>query len=160
MKEIGDANLKLTHPIMHNSFHPTIRDGSTWSKFGARGEHGDIFLFSTVFFPSDTLMYGISRDGYRILTYALVSTWSLVSSRWEHIKRKVHPCIEFMFILLIHSLIWHKCDKYNSVSDFCFDLLKTCWWNVRGYQEYQFDLNSQSGHSCIWGVKYFKRYCM
>ena len=32
---------------LHNLFHPTIRDGSTWSKFGARGEHGDIFLFST-----------------------------------------------------------------------------------------------------------------
>ena len=25
-------------PGLHNSFHPTIRDGSTWSKFGARGE--------------------------------------------------------------------------------------------------------------------------
>ena len=28
---------------LHNFFHPTIRDGSTWSKFGARGEHGDVF---------------------------------------------------------------------------------------------------------------------
>ena len=26
---------------LHNLFHPSIRDGSTWSKFGARGEHGD-----------------------------------------------------------------------------------------------------------------------
>ena len=26
---------------LHNLFHPTIRDGSTWSNFGARGEHGD-----------------------------------------------------------------------------------------------------------------------
>ena len=26
---------------VHKSFHPTIRDGSTWSKFGARGEHGE-----------------------------------------------------------------------------------------------------------------------
>ena len=33
---------------LHNSFHPTIRDGSTWSKFGARGEHGDVFLFSNL----------------------------------------------------------------------------------------------------------------
>ena len=30
---------------LHNSFYPTIRDGSTWSKSGARGEHGDVFLF-------------------------------------------------------------------------------------------------------------------
>ena len=28
---------------LHNLFHPTIRDGSTWSKFGAHGEHGDVF---------------------------------------------------------------------------------------------------------------------
>ena len=69
---------------MHNSFHPTIQDGSTWSKFGARGEQGDVFLFSNlgalwfsenliryplhvclreVFFPSNTLIYGISRGG-------------------------------------------------------------------------------------------------
>ena len=30
-------------PGLHNLFHPTIRDGSTWSKFGAHGEHGDNF---------------------------------------------------------------------------------------------------------------------
>ena len=33
---------------LHNLFHPTIRDGSTWSKFGARGEHGDVFVFSNL----------------------------------------------------------------------------------------------------------------
>ena len=27
----------------------------------------------------------------KILTYALVSTWSLVSSGYEHVKRKMHP---------------------------------------------------------------------
>ena len=26
---------------VQKSFHPTIPDGSTWSKFGARGEHGE-----------------------------------------------------------------------------------------------------------------------
>ena len=35
---------------VHKSFHPTIRDGSTWSKFGARGEHGDVLRFSTEVF--------------------------------------------------------------------------------------------------------------
>ena len=35
-------------PGLHNLFHPTIRNGSTWSKFGARGEHGDVFLFSNL----------------------------------------------------------------------------------------------------------------
>ena len=35
-------------PGLHNLCHPTIRDGSTWSKFGARGEHGDVFLLSNI----------------------------------------------------------------------------------------------------------------
>ena len=33
---------------LHNSFHLTIRDGRMCSKFGARGEHGDVFLFSNL----------------------------------------------------------------------------------------------------------------
>ena len=33
-------------PVTHHLDLYTIRDGSTWSKFGARGEHGDVFLFS------------------------------------------------------------------------------------------------------------------
>ena len=33
---------------LHNLFHPTIRDGSMWSKLGAHGEHGDVFLFSNL----------------------------------------------------------------------------------------------------------------
>ena len=33
---------------LHKSFHPTIQDGSTWSKFGTRGGHGDFFLFSNL----------------------------------------------------------------------------------------------------------------
>ena len=40
--------LKYANSGLHNSCHPTIRDGSTWSKFGARGEHGDVFLFSNL----------------------------------------------------------------------------------------------------------------
>ena len=33
---------------LHKLCHLTILDGSTWSKFGARGEHGDVFLFSNL----------------------------------------------------------------------------------------------------------------
>ena len=40
--------LRHSLPGLHNLFHPTIRDWSTWSKFGARGEHGDVFLFSNL----------------------------------------------------------------------------------------------------------------
>ena len=42
----GGRVQRLIAAGLHNSFHPTIRDGSTWSKFKARGEHGDVFLFS------------------------------------------------------------------------------------------------------------------
>ena len=76
---------------LHKLWHPGIRDTSTWSKFGAHEEHGDVFLFSnlgalwfsenliryslhvclrevkTIFFPSNTLIYGISRDGSKNL---------------------------------------------------------------------------------------------
>ena len=72
---------------LHKLWYPSIRDTSTWSKFGAHGEHGDVFLFSNLgalwfsenliryslhvclrevknnFFPSNTLIYGISREG-------------------------------------------------------------------------------------------------
>ena len=33
---------------LHKLWYPTIRDTSTWSKFGAHGEHGDVFLLSNI----------------------------------------------------------------------------------------------------------------
>ena len=44
----GGRVQRLIAAGLHNSFHPTIWDGSTWSKFGAHGEHGDVFLFSNL----------------------------------------------------------------------------------------------------------------
>ena len=35
-------------PGLHKLRYPGIRDMSTWSKFGAHGEHGDVFLFSNL----------------------------------------------------------------------------------------------------------------
>merc|ERR1711978_126641 len=32
-------------PGLHKLWYPVGRDMSTWSKFGAHGEHGDVFLF-------------------------------------------------------------------------------------------------------------------
>ena len=46
------------------------------SRMGARGEHGDVFLFSNLG----------------------VSTWSSVSARWEHIKRKMHPWVQIIHL--------------------------------------------------------------
>ena len=33
---------------LHKLWYPGIRDMSTWSKFGAHGENGDVFLFSNL----------------------------------------------------------------------------------------------------------------
>ena len=33
---------------LHKLWFPVVRDMSTWSKFGAHGEHGDVFLFSNL----------------------------------------------------------------------------------------------------------------
>ena len=33
---------------LHKLWYPGIRDTSTWSKFGAHGEYGDVFLFSNL----------------------------------------------------------------------------------------------------------------
>ena len=36
------------HTGLHKLWYPSILDTSTWSKFGAHGEHGDVFLFSNL----------------------------------------------------------------------------------------------------------------
>ena len=89
---------------LHKLWYPGIRDTSTWSKFGAHGEHGDVFLFSnlgTLWFSENLIRYSLHiclkevknnlfsfKNSYlllflvtilKILTYALVSTWSSVS---------------------------------------------------------------------------------
>ena len=43
---IGDPGYILSG--LHKLWYPGIRDRSTWSKFGAHGEHGDVFLFSNL----------------------------------------------------------------------------------------------------------------
>ena len=103
-------------PGLHKLWYPGIRDMSTWSKFGAHGEHGDVFLFSNLgalwfsenliryslhvclrevknnlFFLQTLLFTAFLVTVLEILTYALVSTWSSVSSGWEHLKQKMHP---------------------------------------------------------------------
>ena len=55
-----DYHLSLSYPSdirpvaayldsgLHKLWYPVVRDMSTWSKFGAHGEHGDVFLFSNL----------------------------------------------------------------------------------------------------------------
>ena len=117
---------------LHHLFHPTIRDGSTWSKFGARGEHGDVFpvlqlrcalilrklnqifiacLFKgsqeQSFFLQTLLFTAFVVMVLKISTYTLVSTWSSVSSGYEHVKQLMQPWLPQP------SLLW---------TDFCWTL--------------------------------------
>ena len=58
------ASAKMTgcRPGLHKLWYPGIRDMSTWSKFGAHGEHGDVFLFSNLgalWFSENLIRYSL-----------------------------------------------------------------------------------------------------
>ena len=58
--QAGSLKRHLLIPGLHNSFHPTIRDGGTWS--GAHGEHADVFLFSNLgalWFSGNLIRYSL-----------------------------------------------------------------------------------------------------
>ena len=47
---------------LHKLWYPGIRDMSTWGKFGAHGEHGDVFLFSNLgalWFSENLIRYSL-----------------------------------------------------------------------------------------------------
>ena len=47
---------------LHKLWYPGIRDRSTWSKFRAHGEHGDVFLFSNLgalWFSENLIRYSL-----------------------------------------------------------------------------------------------------
>ena len=49
-------------PGLHKLWYPSIRDTSTWSKFGAHGEHGEVFLFSNLgalWFSENLIRYSL-----------------------------------------------------------------------------------------------------
>ena len=54
--------LYLLKAGLHKLCHPTIQDGSTWSKFGACGEHGYVFLFTSLgvlWFSENLIRYSL-----------------------------------------------------------------------------------------------------
>ena len=58
----GMYALALTCAGLHKLWYPGIRDRSTWSKFGAHGEHGDVFLFSNLgalWFSENLIRYSL-----------------------------------------------------------------------------------------------------
>ena len=46
--EMEKEEVEASPPGLHKLCYPTIRDRSTRSKFGAHGEHEDVFLFSNL----------------------------------------------------------------------------------------------------------------
>ena len=48
MRMIDKKYIALYTTGLHKLWYPGIRDTSTWGKFGAHGEHGDVFLFSNL----------------------------------------------------------------------------------------------------------------
>ena len=72
----------------------------------------------------------------KILTYALESTWSLVSSRWEHIKRKCTPAsgqpqMFYKTFLLSPSFVEEvKIELQKSICTFVCPVFVLCFlWN-------------------------------
>ena len=53
-QDILNSRIAICNAILQTGLHrlwypnPSIRDTSTWSKFGAHGEHADVFLFSNL----------------------------------------------------------------------------------------------------------------
>ena len=66
----------------------------------------------------------------KILTYALVSTWSLVSSGWEHVKRRMHP--------------WQSAPPNTNH----YRLLLTQYHGIYHIKMSHFPLSTSDEHSC------------
>ena len=134
---------------LHKLWHPSIRDTSMWSKFGAHGEHGDVFPFSNLgalwfsenliryslhvclrevknnlFFLQILLFTAFLVTVLKNLTYALVSTRSSVSSRWEHVKRKMHLWFQLRlwWNVCICVLASYSCSNFHEVDMFASSL--------------------------------------
>ena len=91
------------------------------------------------FFLQTLLFTAFLATVLKILTYAFVSTWSLVSSAWEHVKRKMHswyPCASMSQLLSylegLGSVIF-KCLNNSYVLSFSTSL--SCFQYIRGEHE-------------------------
>ena len=74
------------------------------------------------FFLQTLLFTAFLLTVLEILTYALVSTWSSVSSGWEHVKRKMHRWTADGRRLPICAMILHTVQQYFPVCFICFCL--------------------------------------
>ena len=86
-----------------------------------------------IFFPSNTLIYGISRDGSR--NFIFVSTWSSVSSGYEHVKQKMYPCFQ-------HSEQLTTFQRIKNNSAFL-------WFEVLRHISCKFNFHNHFSHSVL-----------
>ena len=71
---------------VHKSFHPTIRDGSTWSKSGARGEHGDVVHWGVLRFSNLGALWFLENCAL-VLGEPCSGSWRTVLNFKEHNQR-------------------------------------------------------------------------
>ena len=128
---------------LHKLWYPGIRDTSTWSKFGAHGEHGDVFLLSNLgalwfsenlityslhiclrevnnnFFPfKHSFIYGISRDGSK--KFNLRTCEHMIPSQlriWARTTTYAALCSAYfpscIFLIVFFSLKFSSSDTYT-----------------------------------------------
>ena len=91
------------------------------------------------FFLQTLLFTAFLATVLKILTYAFVSSWSLVSSAWEHVKRKMHswyPCASMSQLLsYLEGLgrVIFKC--INDIYVLSFSTSLSCFQYIRGEHE-------------------------
>ena len=93
-----------------------------------------------IIFPSNTLIYGISRDGSKIFNIRTCEHMILGQlSIWEHVKRKMHswyPCASMSQLLSylegLGSVIF-KC--LNNIYVLSFSTSLSCFQYIRGEHE-------------------------
>ena len=110
------------------------------------------FFFQTLLFTAFLVTV------LKILAYALVSTWSLVSSAWEHVKRKMHPCWSETWIHKISPCRCYaticKIRPLRPKSEFLSNILFVTLWHPEGHagsSPVRIDVNHQkSSLGKIW----------
>ena len=89
------------------------------------------------FFLQTLLFTAFLATVLKILTYSFVSTWSLVSSAWEHVKRKMHPCWSETWIHKISPCRCYaticKIRPLRPKSEFLSNILFVTLWHPEGH---------------------------
>ena len=111
-----------------------------------KGSKKNLFFLQTLLFTAFLVTV------LKVLTYALVSTWSSVSLGWEHVKRKMQLA-RYMAVL---NSRWKKQRKginkdkdksKNKINFFSFS--KKCVGNTKFYCQFQIVISHISLYFCI-----------